>query len=107
MERKREQFCNLVQGTKTVTGYSKEFTKLARYAGDEVSTDAKKQKRFRNGLIPTLKYALLHVKTDTFEQLVNAAIQEESGRRSFEESRKHSRDIGAPSALIAEAQGVG
>jgi hypothetical protein len=42
MERKREEFCNLTQGAKDVQTYSTEFTLLARYAGDEVSTDEKK-----------------------------------------------------------------
>lgn len=98
MDRMKEMFVSLVQGTKTVLGYSKEFTKLARYGGDEVSTDEKKQKRFRNGLKPALKYALTHVHTKTFEKLVSAAIQEETGRHAFEDSRKHAREFDAPSA---------
>jgi hypothetical protein len=42
MERKREEFCNLSQGSKNVLAYRDDFLKLAHYAGDEVSTDAKK-----------------------------------------------------------------
>nr|XP_051194369.1 uncharacterized protein LOC127307659 [Lolium perenne] len=78
--------------------YSIEFSRLARYGGEEVSTDAKKQKRFRNGLKPALKYALTHVSMDTFDKLVNTAIKEESGRLAFDESRKHTREVDAPSA---------
>lgn len=63
MERKREEFCSLTQGKKSVLEYSKEFTSLARYAGDEVSTDAKKQVRLHRGLNPTLKCALNLIKS--------------------------------------------
>jgi hypothetical protein len=34
------KFCNLVQGNKDVMGYIIDFTHLARYAGEEVSTEA-------------------------------------------------------------------
>jgi hypothetical protein len=42
IDRKREEFCNLTQGKMTVDAYSREFGNLARYAPEEVSTDAKK-----------------------------------------------------------------
>jgi hypothetical protein len=98
MDRMKEKFCNLVKGNQDVVGYSIEFSRLACYTGEEVSTDAKKQKRFRNGLKPALKYALTHVKATTFDELVNTAVKEETGRLASEESRKHSREVGAPSA---------
>nr|XP_051229462.1 uncharacterized protein LOC127347297 [Lolium perenne] len=98
MERMKEKFCQLVQGNNDVITYSSQFTDLARYAGDEVPTDAKKQKRFRSGLKPSLRYALTHVPARTFDELVNNAVKEETGRLAFEESRKHSRDVGGPSA---------
>ncbi|XP_071676726.1 uncharacterized protein [Lolium perenne] len=98
MDRMKEKFLSLVQGNKDVMTYSIEFSKLARYGGEEVSTDAKKQKRFRNGLKPALKYALTHVSMDTFDKLVNTAIKEELGRLAFDESRKHTREVGAPSS---------
>lgn len=77
MERKSEEFCNLTQGKNSVMGYSKEFTHLARNAGDEVNTDAKKRARLHGGLNPKMKYVLNHVKSATFEELVNDALQEE------------------------------
>ena len=54
IDRKREEFCNFTQGRLTVDAYSLEFGNLARYAPEEVSTDAKKQARFRKGLSPEL-----------------------------------------------------
>jgi hypothetical protein len=97
MERKKQEFCTLTQGSKTVSAYSRAFTRLARYGGDEASTDEKMQKRFRNSLSLALKYALTHVPCKTFEKLVDIAIKEETGRQAFEESRKHAKDLGSTS----------
>src|SRR3954464_13079580 len=49
-DRKREEFCNFTQGRRTVDEFSREFNLLARFAIEEVFTDAKKQGRFRRGL---------------------------------------------------------
>ncbi|KAK1613383.1 hypothetical protein QYE76_037056 [Lolium multiflorum] len=92
MDMMKKKFHNMVQGNKDLLEYNIEFTNLAHYAGEEVSTDAKKQKRFRNGLKPALKYTLTHVVTKTFDALVNTAVKEETGRLAFEESRKHTRE---------------
>ena len=35
MDRMKEKFCNLVQGNRDVVGYSIEFARLARYAGEK------------------------------------------------------------------------
>src|SRR3954469_16319364 len=56
MERKREEFCNLSQGNMTVHQYRTEFNRLSRYAPEKISTDAKKQARFRKGLSPVLRH---------------------------------------------------
>src|ERR1043165_1791123 len=58
MDRKREEFYNLTQGRRSVDEYSREFNQLARYATEEVSTDAKKQERFRRGLNSGLRREL-------------------------------------------------
>ena len=79
MERKWEEFCTLTQGKMDVLGYSRAFNDLSRYAGDEVSTDAKKQARFRKGFNPALKYALNLIKTANFEELVVTALKAEHG----------------------------
>ncbi|KAI5016080.1 hypothetical protein ZWY2020_005931 [Hordeum vulgare] len=44
---KREEFCAFTQGKLTVDAYSREFGNPTRYATEEVSTNAKKQARFR------------------------------------------------------------
>jgi hypothetical protein len=98
MERKREEFINLKQGSSSVLAYSKEFMELSRYAGDEISTDAKMQRRFRGGLQPTLKFQISLLSCNNFEELVNLAIKAESGSQEFERSFKHSRDAGSSSS---------
>src|SRR3954469_22827639 len=44
MDHKREEFCNLTQGRRTVDEYSREFNRLARYATEEVSTAPRSRK---------------------------------------------------------------
>jgi hypothetical protein len=99
MERKREEFCNLKQGVNSVLAYSREFMELARYAGDEISTDAKMQRRFRGGLHPTLKFQISLLPCKNFEELVNLAIKAESGSQEYEQSLKHARDSGSSSGV--------
>ena len=43
---KKREFRNLCQGGRTVGQYVEEFSKLARYAPDDVAMDAAKQKKF-------------------------------------------------------------
>ena len=42
MQMKKQEFCNLRQGNRTVAQYVDEFSKLSRYAPDDVATDAAK-----------------------------------------------------------------
>src|SRR3954471_21019934 len=77
MDRKREELCNLTQGRRTVDEFSHEFNRLARYATEEVSTDAKKQERFRRGLNSRLRRELNLHDFATFQVLVNKAIKAE------------------------------
>src|SRR3954464_4214925 len=58
MERKKEEFCNLTQGEMSIPEYVTEFNRLAHYAQDEITTDARKQARFRKGLSPILRHDL-------------------------------------------------
>ena len=47
---KKREFRNLRQGNRIVGQYVDEFSKLSRYAPDDVATDATKQERFLEGL---------------------------------------------------------
>ena len=50
MSMQKHEFRNLRQGNCTVGQYVDEFSKLARYAPDDVATDAAKQEKFMEGL---------------------------------------------------------
>ncbi|XP_066164579.1 uncharacterized protein [Oryza sativa Japonica Group] len=47
---KKREFRALHQGNRTVTEYLHEFNRLARYAPEDVRTDAEKQEKFLAGL---------------------------------------------------------
>ena len=47
---KKCEFRNLRQGNRTMGQYVDEFSKLSRYAPDDVATDAAKQEKFMEGL---------------------------------------------------------
>jgi hypothetical protein len=50
MSLKKREFCNFHQGHHTIVEYIVELNKLARYAPDDVDTDAKRRERFLDGL---------------------------------------------------------
>src|SRR3954467_15078301 len=77
-----------------------EFNHLARYAQEEISTDARKQERFREGLIPVIRHDLNLHEFVNFEDLVNRSFRAEYGNEVFEESHKHAREF-APSSSLA------
>ena len=56
---KKREFRNLRQGGRTVGQYVEEFSKLARYAPDDVATDAAKQEMFLEGLNDELSMQLM------------------------------------------------
>jgi hypothetical protein len=101
MERKREQFCNLTQGKMSVHEYRTEFTRLARYAQEEVSTDAKKQARFRKGLSPVLRHDLNLHEFVNFRDLVDKSFKAEYGNELYEESRKRDREFAQSSGPVS------
>src|ERR1041385_50428 len=80
--------------------YVRGFNRLARYAQDEITTDARKQARFRKGLSPILRHDLNLIEFATFEDLVNRSFRAEHGNEVFEESRKHALEL-APSSSSA------
>src|SRR3954467_6656881 len=97
MERKKEELCNLTQGEMSIHEYVTEFNRLAPYDQDEITTDARKQARFRKGLRPILRHDLNLIEFANFEDLVNRSFRAEHGNEVFEKSRKHALEI-APSS---------
>ena len=57
----------------TVTEYRDHFLQLARYAPAEVADDRDKQEHFMEGLEDYIQYALLNLRFDDFNHLVDSA----------------------------------
>src|SRR3954470_2182072 len=100
IDHKREEFCSFTQGKMAVDAYSREFENLARYATEEVSTDAKKQARFRKGLNPKLRRDLHLHHCNTFQALVNKAINAETAQLTYDECRNNTHHFVFSSRLF-------
>ena len=74
MKLKKEEFLDLRQGDRNVIEYMNEFNNLASYAPDEVDTDAKKRKRFLNGLDGKISILMTFSYTPDYQSLVDQAI---------------------------------
>uniref|UniRef100_A0ACD5VRB2 Uncharacterized protein n=1 Tax=Avena sativa TaxID=4498 RepID=A0ACD5VRB2_AVESA len=104
MERMKEVFLNLKQGNDNVNTYIKNFANLSRYGCDEVSDDKKRQKRFRQGLNASIKYALTHTTPVSLLKLQQATLQEEASTQAYDDSKKHSRDTTGSSAMATPSK---
>ena len=70
---KKHEFRNLRQGGRTV-GQLDEFSKLARYAPDDVATDVTKQEKFLEGLNDELSMQLMVATFNNYQELVDGAL---------------------------------
>ena len=75
---KKEEFLDLQQDDRSVIEYMNEFNNLARYAPEEVDTDAKKKNRFLNGLNDELSILMTVACTPTYQSVVDKVIVLES-----------------------------
>src|SRR4051812_38608193 len=93
IERKREEFLALRQGDRTVQEYNLAFIRLARYATEEVSTEAKRIARFRGGLATDIKYALTLSSPALFSEFVDKAIHQESAEAERSTDKTKQREF--------------
>ncbi|XP_040385858.1 uncharacterized protein LOC121056120 [Oryza brachyantha] len=91
MDLKQREFLSLTQGNKSVMEYLREFNHLARYAPDDVNTDARKQNRFMNGLSAEMQLELAAHSFLDFQDLVNRSVVVESKMNNLENERKRKR----------------
>jgi hypothetical protein len=87
VELKRREFEDLTQGSATMMAYIKKFTRLSRYASDEVSTDIKWVKRFLRGLDPYAAMQMKLTKPRNFQELMDTAITWENDYKLVQMSR--------------------
>ena len=71
---KKREFRNLCQGNRTVARYMDEFSKLSRYAPDDVATDAAKQEKFMEGLNDEMSMQLMVATFTNYQELVDRAL---------------------------------
>jgi hypothetical protein len=95
---KQREFLALKQGNMSVNEYLDKFTKLSRYAPDEVNTDPKRQERFLDGLIGPLNYQLESHNFPDFATLLNKAIGLENKRRELGEQKRKFQSQGQSSS---------
>ena len=72
----------------TVTEYRDHFLQLTRYAPAEVTDDREKQEHFMEGLEDYIQYALLNLRFDDFNHLVDSAINTERKHREMEDKKR-------------------
>ncbi|XP_052209206.1 uncharacterized protein LOC127812723 [Diospyros lotus] len=90
-EQKTYEFIDLVQGSKTVAQYEAEFTALARYAPELVSTEAKKASKFQRGPRADIRHAFGGVQCKEYAVAVQRAYVVERDRnewRAIQASKK-------------------
>ena len=81
-QQKEEEFLHLKEGQLTVSAYVHIFLKLSKYTTDLVNTEAKKVKRFLNGLNPTYKKIIVASnKPTTFDDTVDRVFTAEEVHR--------------------------
>jgi hypothetical protein len=88
VELKRREFEDLKQSNSTMMSYIKEFNQLSRYASDKVSTDAKRVKRFLEGLDPYAAMQMKLNKPQNFQELMDTAINWENDYQLVQLSRQ-------------------
>ena len=71
---KKREFRNLRQGKRTVAQYVDDFSKLSRYAPDDMATDAAKQEKFMEGLNDDMSMQLMVATFNNYQELVDRAL---------------------------------
>ena len=84
---KKREFRNLRQGNRTVGQYVDEFSKLARYAPEDVAADAAKREKFMEGMNDEMTMQLMVEMFTNYQELVDRALMIESKQQQIE-SRK-------------------
>ena len=72
----------------TVTEYRDRFLQLARYASAKVADDHDKQEHFMEGLEDYIQYALLNLRFNDFNHLVDSALNTERKHQEMEDNKR-------------------
>ena len=85
---KKREFRNLRQGGRIFGQYMDGFSKLARYAPNDVATDASKQEKFLEGLNDELNMQLMVATFNNYQELVDRALMIEGKQQQIENRKR-------------------
>jgi hypothetical protein len=85
---KKKEFSEMQQDGMTVNEYLNKFTRMSRYAPDDVNTDEKKQDAFLNGLNDEIQFQLQNTDYEDFQKMVNKAIVVKNKIKEMEKNGK-------------------
>ena len=85
---KKREFRNLRQGGRTVGQYVDDFSKLARYAPDDVATDAAKKEKFLKGLNDELSMQFMVATFNNYQELVDRALMIEGKQQQIDNRKR-------------------
>ena len=85
---KKREFRNLRQGGRTFGQYVDDFSKLPRYAPDDVATDAAKQEKFLEGLNDELSMQLMVATFNNYQELVDRALMIEGKQQQIDNRKR-------------------
>ena len=88
MSLKKKEFRSLRQGGRTVNAYVEEFNNLARYAPNDVNTDAARQEKFLEGLNDDLSLQLTVATFRNCQDLIDKAIVLEGKQQAIENRKR-------------------
>ncbi|CAA0831873.1 Unknown protein, partial [Striga hermonthica] len=92
------QFLALVQGTRSVDEYGREFTRLEAFVPDLVGTEAKRAHQFTDGLRPAVRHNIVGHGVQTYARTV-AIAQEVDASIRREAAQTPAKSVVQPSAL--------
>ncbi|KND53438.1 hypothetical protein BSCH_01328c [Candidatus Paraburkholderia schumanniana] len=107
-EQREAEFMRLCQGAQSVAEYETQFTKLARFAPDLVNTEAKRIRRFVQGLNVEIQDALATAQLDTFSQVLEKAQRSERAKsqvRAFRDKKRKQPEPNSGNKLSTQVDG--
>ena len=85
---KKHEFRNLRQGGRTVGQYVDDFSKLARYAPEDIHIDATKQEKFLEGLNAELSMQLMVATFNNYQELEDCALMIEGEQQQIDNRKR-------------------
>jgi hypothetical protein len=103
-DRLQAEFENLKQDDMSVSQYSKEFSRLLRYAPGLAATEEAMVRKFQNGLRMELRHRVSEGYCQTYADVVERALLVETNHKEFKEARvERQKRKGGPPGGVSES----